>query len=274
MPPASPCDIGIVFALGAEQGCTEDLLTDLQFFEAAGFKIRSGKFRTPVGTELEIVLVTSGVGRDNAARATEALIDGHKPEWIISAGFCGGLVPQLARNDIVAADSFTDNPELAETLRRHLAAAGTAVAKQVGLMATVERIIAKSVEKQALGAATGALACEMESSGVVEACVRRNVPVLVLRAVSDPVGEDLPTDLEPLMKQKSAAGTFGAVVGALWRRPGSVKDMLRLQENALTTADALAKHLAAVIAKLPLARPRAVIIAPDAIPVDEAEETA
>lgn len=275
----TPCDIGIVFALGAEQGCTEDLLTDLQFFEAAGMKIRSGKFRASDGRELSVVLVTSGVGRDNAARAAEALIDGHKPEWIISAGFCGGLVPQLARNDVVAADAFTDRLEFSEALRKHLAAAGLVgsgvpAAKHVGLMATVERIVAMSADKHALGAATGALACEMESSAVVEVCVRRNVPVLVLRAVSDPVGEDLPTDLEPLMKQKSAAGTFGAVVGALWRRPSSVKDMLRLQENALTTADALAKHLAAVIAKLPLARPRPTIIAPDAIPVERTEETA
>ena len=33
-----PCDIGVVFALGAEQGCTEDLLGDLQLnYDANAF---------------------------------------------------------------------------------------------------------------------------------------------------------------------------------------------------------------------------------------------
>jgi len=271
------CDIGIVFALGAEQGCTEDLLTEIEYFEAAGFKVRRGVFRAPEGVTKSIVLVTSGVGRAAAAKATEALIDGHRPEWIISAGFCGGLVPQLARNDIVAADAFPEQPDWSTVLRLYLAAAtaaGVPAAAHVGPMTTVERIIAKSADKKALGEATGALACEMESSGVVEVCVRRGVPLLVLRVVTDPVGEDLPTDLEPLMRQKSIAGTFGAVVGAIWRRPGSVKDMLRLQEKALTTSDALAKHLARVIEKLPLKRARPIAAASQADRVEPTEGSA
>lgn len=254
MPPLSPCDIGLVFALATEQGCTQDLLTDLEFFEAAGFKIRRGKFGGR-----SIVCITSGIGRAAAARATEVLIDGHRPEWIISAGFCGGLVPQLAINDIVAADAMYEHPEWNEALRRKLSeasAAGVPAAEHTGLVTTVDHIVAKGAAKRALGVATGALACEMESSGVVEVGVRRGMTPLVLRVVSDPVDEDLPSDLEPLMRQKSAAGTFGAVIGALWRRPSSVKDLLRLQENALTTSDTLAKHLARVMEKLPLVRPR------------------
>ncbi|MCE9604622.1 MAG: hypothetical protein K8U03_06915 [Planctomycetia bacterium] len=258
MPPTSACDIGLIFALQAEQGCTEDLLTEIEYYEAAGLKIRRGIFKGSSAAGRSIVCVTSGVGRAAGAHACEALIDGHRPQWIISAGFCGGLVPQLARNQIVAADAFHDRPEWTDELRRRIAeaaAAGVPAAEHVGPLTTVDRIIAKSAAKHALGAATGALACEMESSGVAEVCLRRGVPLLVLRVVSDPVDEDLPLDLEPLMRQKSAAGTFGAVVGALWRRPSSVKDMLRLQENALTTSDTLAKHLARVMEKLPLTRP-------------------
>ena len=284
MPPASPCDIGIVFALGAEQGGTEDLLTELEYFEAAGFKVRRGMYRPPEGVakpavsavERTVVLITSGVGSAAAARATEALIDGHRPEWIISAGFCGGLVPQAARSEIVAADALVDHADWTPVVRRHLAkaaSAGAPAAKHVGPVVTVDKIIAKSADKQALGAASGAIACEMESAGVAEVCFRRGVQFLVLRAVSDPVGEDLPSDLEPLMKQKNAVGTFGAVVGALWRRPGSVKDMLRLQEHALATGDALAKHLASVIEKLPLLRRQSLADRAHETPDDAAEES-
>ena len=36
-----------------------------------------------------------------------------------------------------------------------------------------------------------------------------------------------------------------------WRRPGSIKDMLRLKETALVAADALAKYLATLVVQLP-----------------------
>lgn len=243
-------DIGVVFALPAEQGCTEDSLSDLSFIEAAGIPIRTGRLR-----ERSIVLATSGPGPAAAARATQMLIDVHRPQWIISAGFCGGLQADVARNEILAAAEYFGRPELSEPLAAGLAkaaAAGVATASKQGRFATVPRIVARSEEKRALGTQTAALACDMESATVVEACAGRGVPCLVIRVVSDPVDEDLPSDLEPLMSAKTTARTLGAVVGALWRRPASAKDLWRLKENALLAADTLAKHLRDVMANLPL----------------------
>ncbi len=245
-----PCDIGVVFALGAEQGCTEDLLSDLQFIEAAGVPIRLGQLEGR-----SIVLATSGPGAAAAANACRMLLDVHRPQWLISAGFCGGLQPELRRNDIVAATEFVDRPELAAVLADALSKAATAgipTPHHQGRIAGVPRIVARSVDKRSLGESTGALACEMESAAVVEVCAERAKPCLVLRVVSDPVDEDLPPDLEPLMSAKSTARTLGAVVGALWRRPASAKDLWQLKENALTAADALAKHLREVMLRLPL----------------------
>ncbi|MBA4015915.1 MAG: hypothetical protein C0483_01870 [Pirellula sp.] len=245
-----PCDIGVVFALGAEQGCTEDLLNDLHFIEAAGVPIRLGQLEGR-----SIVLATSGHGTVAAAKACQMLLDVHRPQWLISAGFCGGLQASLRRNDIVGATEFVDRPELSESLARACAkalASGVPVPQHQGLFATVPRIVARSADKQALGASTGALVCEMESAAVVEFCAERAAPCLVLRVVSDPVDEDLPPDLEPLMSAKSTARTLGAVVGALWRRPASAKDLWQLKENALIAADTLAKHLREVMLRLPL----------------------
>lgn len=243
-------DIGVVFALPAEQGCTEDLLADLSFIEAAGIPIRTGRLG-----ERSIVLATSGPGPAAAARATQMLLDVHRPQWIISAGFCGGLQSDVARNEILAAAEYFERPELSELLVAALAkakASGLATASKEGRFAMVPRIVARSEEKQALGVQTAALACDMESAAVVEACAGRGVPCLVIRVVSDPVDEDLPSDLEPLMSARTTARTLGAVVGALWRRPASAKDLWRLKENALLAADALAKHLREVMLRLPL----------------------
>lgn len=247
---AQPCDIGFVFAHSSEQGCTEDLLGELQYFEADGLPIRLGTLHGR-----RIAIATSGPGRAAAAEACRTLIAGHRPQWLISAGFCGGLVPQLRRNDIVAATSFfvpTPQPEvLLPELARALSAGVPAPAHQ-GRLVTVDHIVAQSNEKRALGEATGALACEMESDAVVAACRERGVACLVLRVVSDPVDEELPADLEPLLQKQSTARLFGSVVGTLWRRPASAKDMFRLKEAALIAGDTLAKYLSEVVAKLPL----------------------
>ena len=245
-----PCDIGVVFALGAEQGCTEDLLSDLQFIEAAGVPIRLGQLEGR-----SIVLATSGPGAVAAAKACRMLLDVHRPQWLISAGFCGGLQPELRRNAIVAATEFVDRPELTAALAGGVskaATAGVTSPQHQGRMATVPRIVARSVDKRVLGEATRALVCEMESAAVVEVCAERSISCLVLRVVSDPVEEDLPPDLEPLMSAKSTARTLGAVVGALWRRPASAKDLWQLKENALTAADTLANHLRDVMLRLSL----------------------
>ena len=62
-------------------------------------------------------------------------------------------------------------------------------------------------------------------------------------SINDTADEELPLDVEHLLVQKSGAAQWGAAVGAIWRRPGSVKDVYQLRENALVAAERLAKFL-------------------------------
>ena len=39
---------------------------------------------------------------------TQALIDAHTPNWVLSVGFSGGLTPALKIGDIVVANSIVD----------------------------------------------------------------------------------------------------------------------------------------------------------------------
>ena len=84
-----PCHFGVVFALGIEAGGTEDLLHGAVTLRGQGFVVRQGELR-----DRRIVLVQSGPGRTRAASAAQALLDGHHPEVVISAGFAGGLDPE------------------------------------------------------------------------------------------------------------------------------------------------------------------------------------
>ena len=62
-----PCDVGIVFALSAESGGTEDLLSGVVTTKGDGFLVRSGLLD---GRRVDVVL--TGAGREAAARGTQA----------------------------------------------------------------------------------------------------------------------------------------------------------------------------------------------------------
>ena len=55
------------------------------------------------------VLVKSGVGKVNAARATQILIDNFKPDYIVNVGVAGGLNPMLSIGDIVIGETLVQH---------------------------------------------------------------------------------------------------------------------------------------------------------------------
>ena len=55
-----------------------------------------------------VALIVTGMGRQAARRGAQLLIDGHRPRWVVSAGFGGALNPSLARFDLVLATEVLD----------------------------------------------------------------------------------------------------------------------------------------------------------------------
>lgn len=241
------CDVGVVFALRIEAGGLEDLLTEVVSIRGHGFVVRQGKLKGR-----HVALILSGAGAEAAARATEALIAGHSPKWVLSAGFAGGLKPQLKRHDVLMADSLADGSgaRLAIDLKVDPAALARTPGVHVGRLLSADRVVRLPREKEALGLQNEALAVDLESFAVAEVCRRRQVRFLAVRVIGDPVDEQLPPDVEHLLEQKTSAARLGAAVGAVWKRPSSFKDMFRLKENALEAANHLAKFLAATIEQL------------------------
>lgn len=241
------CRLGVVFALGIESGGLEDLLEGVVSTRGHGFVVRRGRLK---GRQLALIL--SGAGRRSAARATEALIAGHKPQWVISAGFAGGLSGELKRQDVLVVDHLVDTAgnQLAIDPEFDQAALAGARNVHVGRLLTADRVIRLPDEKRALARQYGALAVDMESLAVAEVCRRREVGFLGVRVINDAVDDELPRDVEKLLAQKTLAAQFGAAAGAILSRPGSIKDMYRLKENALLASDRLGKFLAGMIEQL------------------------
>jgi adenosylhomocysteine nucleosidase len=246
-PEERPCDVGVVFALRIESGGLEDRLEGVVGIRGHGFVVRQGRLK---GRHL--VVVRSGPGPEAARHATEALILGHHPQWVISAGFAGGLSPELNRHDLVMPDGLVNaaGDRLAVDVKVDAASLAQKPQLHVGRLLSVDRVVRLPEEKRALGEKYQALAADMETFAVAEACRRHHVRFLAVRIVTDAADDELPPEVQHLLRQKTRAAKFGAVVGAAWRRLSSVKDMLKLKENALVASDRLAKFLASIIERL------------------------
>ncbi|MEX2558945.1 MAG: hypothetical protein WD403_03475 [Pirellulales bacterium] len=243
----APCDVGLVFALGMELGGLEDLLQGVVTMRGQDFIARQGSLQGR-----SVVLIESGVGFEAAARGTQALIGGHRPPWVISAGFAGGLDPQVARGDILMVDSLCEagGRQLSIDLKVSPESLAGRPGIHVGRLLSIDSVVHRPEEKRALGAAHSALAVDMESWAVGEVCRQAKVRFLAVRIITDAVDDRLPRDVEKLARQKTRAARLGAAAGAVFRRPSSLKDMLKLKEQALVASDRLAQFLAGMIVQL------------------------
>lgn len=242
-----PCQLGVVFALGIEAGGLEDLLEAVITTRGDGLVVHQGQLR---GRDL--TLIRSGTGRRRAAKATDALIRGHRPERVLAAGLAGGLSPEVKRHDILVVDRVADTAgnELAIDPQFDPAGLGAAPGVHVGRLLTADRIIRRPSEKRSLFRQYDALAVDMESYAVAEVCRRHGVPFLAVRAISDAVDDELPREVRKLLAQSTTAAQLGAAASSLWKRPSSLKDIYKLKENALLASDRLAKFLAGRISRL------------------------
>jgi adenosylhomocysteine nucleosidase len=145
---------------------------------------------------------------------------------VISWGVCGGLDPGLRPGDLVLGAEVVSDDDAVGTdaaatasLARRLADAGTRVA--VERMAAAAAPVLTAAAKAVLRRASGAAAVDMESLIAGRFARERHVPFVILRAVSDPAGRDLPP---VALKAVDAAGGIDALalIGALVRSPGQL----------------------------------------------------
>ena len=140
----------------------------------------------------EIRVVHLGVGPAAAAANAARLLAEARPSRLVCAGFAGGLDSRLATGDLVVAENFSA-PELVSRCRQQTAETGGChFGTLVSRALPVETVAAKAK----LADETGALAVDMETAAVAEACGRAGVPMLAVRVISDPASVLLPVPFD------------------------------------------------------------------------------
>jgi adenosylhomocysteine nucleosidase len=176
-----------------------------------------------VGDRLEVVAVRAGPGKVQCASATQLVIDLYQPDLIIDVGGAGALSAELKINDIICVrrafeynvcdiGEFTqDDADLTtNTILAGLTPSGSKVMDLftewvrsnigagfvTGDLASGERNIASTEMKNALHEATGAIACNWETSAVLKTARLNKVRSLSFRVITDRAGEDMKEELE------------------------------------------------------------------------------
>lgn len=161
-----------------------------------------------------VVLVRCGVGKVNAARCAQMLIDRFGVDCIVNTGIAGGVGAGLAVGDVVigaelvqhdfdaAAFGYArgnlcdpthrDTPSVfrsdAELIAAFRAAAEALIDParvKTGRIATGDLFVASAEAKRDIADVFGALAAEMEGGAVAQVAALAGVPFIVLRAISD-----------------------------------------------------------------------------------------
>lgn len=198
--------IGIIAAMNEEMQEIKKIMTDIEPKHVFNLTFFKGKINST-----DCILVESGVGKVNAARTTQIMMDYFKIEYIINVGSAGATSDKLNITDVVIADKlcqydFDVSPigykkgEIME-LGLYFYSEKTLLQKcqsimqnldkdnsfkvHVGTVASADMFctdpnIAKSVNDN-----YGALCVEMEGASIAQVCTLNNTPFIVIRSISD-----------------------------------------------------------------------------------------
>ena len=208
--------LGIICALHSEARCfTPETLPAQQ----------------PVEVNDKALLIVSGMGRERAREAAQALADAGA-DCLVGFGSAGALAPALRPGDLVlaaevyeAGRKFTADGDLTESVMKWLSRNGFTVHN--GLLACAAQPVATVEDKQEVFAQTGAMAADMESAGVFDAARRNGLPAFVLRVIIDAAHVALPDAVLQRVDEFGEVDTRGLALD-LARSPAQIPAVIRL----------------------------------------------
>lgn len=181
--------------------------------------------------ELEsAVIAIGGIGRQAAARATEAVVATYEPNVIVSAGIAGALTASRNIGDIVYAREVVD----AESETRFAASDGTAVVLTVSSVSGL-------AEKQIVAERWKADVVDMEAAAVAAVAQKRGIEFAAIKAISDEVDFVMP----PVGEFVDQAGRFQTLRFAIYIavRPKWWRAVKQLNSNSRLAAVKLSEAL-------------------------------
>ena len=196
---------GIIAAMQEEMQEIKKIMTEIKEKKVYELTFFDGKINNK-----NVILVESGVGKVNAARTTQVLIDNFMVEAVINVGSAGCANSELEIGDIVIGKTLVQH-DFDITAFGHpkgfISNVGENIESDSDLIRKMEQTISKLQDKEfkiKVGTiASGDIFCtektmkdkirtkfnadaiEMEGSAIAQVCKLDNIPFIVIRSISD-----------------------------------------------------------------------------------------
>lgn len=195
--------IGIIFAMEEELNALKEYLEITNEFNIFDLKFYESKVNNTT-----CILVEGGIGKVNAARTTQILIDNMKVDYVFNIGVAGGIDEKLKIGDIVIGTSLVQHdfditafnhekgfiPKLGKFIN-----SDEYLIKQVeeidntfykGVIASGDIFCTDPNMSKKIHDKFNALCVEMEGASIAQVCYLCNVPFLIIRSISDTPNND------------------------------------------------------------------------------------
>lgn len=196
--------IGIIAAIHEEVEAIQKLMTDIYIKEVYELQFIQGKINTK-----DVVLVKCGVGKVNAARTTQILLNNYEIEYVINVGTAGSLNESIEIGDIVIGEKlvqhdfditaggrekgyitdvgkyFYSDKKLVEETKEVIEDMNENFNAFIGTIATGDIFVQDIQVKNSIKAEFNADCAEMEGAAIAQVCMLDNIPFIVIRSISD-----------------------------------------------------------------------------------------
>ena len=211
--------IGIIFAMKEELDETKKMFHNIIVHMIYDLKIYECQKDNVI-----CFLVESGIGKVNAARSTQILIDTMDIDYMLNVGVAGSISRDVNKCDIVIADKLVQH-DFDLTLFNHDKGVIPNVGKYIncnenlvkiaseikidtnvikGIISSGDIFVSDEKMGEKINKKFGALCVEMEGAAIAQACYLCDIPFLVIRSISDsPYEKDNHITFEEFLKISS-----------------------------------------------------------------------
>ena len=197
-------EIGIITAMDEENEAILNIMQDVEVIQIYNLRFIKGTIK-----EKKCVLVKSGVGKVNAARTTQIMIDNFDLQYIINLGSAGSINTMLNIGDVVigknvvqhdfditafghskgyitgVGDSVICDRNLVDKFKEKIRNTEEDYSIKIGIIATGDIFCTNVEMKDKIHATFDADVIDMECAAIAQTCYLDNIPFIVVRSVSD-----------------------------------------------------------------------------------------
>lgn len=210
--------IGIIVAMDEELNEVKRHMTSIKFERKFGNTFFIGRINNK-----KCVLTKCGIGKVNAGRITQLVIDKYNPTYIINTGVAGGISSRTNIGDIVIGEKLVqydfdlvafgrkkaELPEIGVFIEsnKELVKMSKLTFKQnkniqvfSGVIASGDKFVTQKKLSEEIVQDFNADCVEMEGASIAQVCYLDHIPFIVIRSISDSPNDNNKIDFDNFLK--------------------------------------------------------------------------